>query len=93
MTTSIILANGFLKVAIWTIGLGFAYYHRRGMLVAGFALAIYASAVRALNDAGEPHSAAVDLAALAGTAVAGLFVASFVFAQFRHGARPRRWAP
>lgn len=91
MAPIIILFNGFLKVAIYLIGLGFVAYYRRLMLVIGMALAAYVSAVRAFADASHPQTA-VDIASFLGTFVAVTFVGSFIAAQ-RRGGRPRRWTP
>lgn len=92
MSTWLILANGFLKVAIWLTGVWFTYHRKRGLLCAGFAIAGYVAAVRALDDAADPHGAIVNSASLLGTVAAGLIVASFVFAQPGRG-RPRHWTP
>lgn len=88
----ILLANGALKVFIWTLGTALAAWRKRAGLVAGFGLACGLAALRAFDDATQPDDLFTVGVAFAATPAAGLIVASFIGRQPSQIPRPAHWS-
>lgn len=94
MSTTLVLAVGFIKAGLWAATASMCWYRKRGLACAGFVLGAILTITRATQDADAPRTATVDITALAGIPLIALLFSSFLIAQSHETrARPRHWRP